>query len=172
MAPGKYACSQVCERWGAEEERHYRPGHHWVFELGMAADGTCIEKSFELPRRSFEVYKGVRFYDGEHAIVVKVWLHRTPAAHGLEFAEWHPTAEDLDPDAPPAELIVNSSELRGVCSVGSQPCSELQKVLPPAFQRPGATWTRGAAVLEAEGAGDATFVLRSDIDNAWRERCE
>ena len=71
MAPGKYACSQVCERWGAEEERHYRPGHHWVFELGMGADGTCIEKSFSLPRRSFEVYKGVRFYDGEHAVVVK-----------------------------------------------------------------------------------------------------
>ena len=105
-------------------------------------------------------------------VVVKVWLHRTAAAHGLEFEEWRPTAEDLDPDAPPAELIVNSSELRGVCSVGSEPRSELQKVLPPAFQGPVASRTRRAAVLEAEGAGDATFVLRSDIDNTWRERCE
>ena len=61
-------------------------------------------------------------HPGEHAIVVKVWLHRTAAAHGLEFEEWRPTAEDLDPDASPAEMIVNSSELRGVCSVGSKSC--------------------------------------------------
>ena len=103
----------------------------------------------------------------------KVWLHRTAAAHGLEFEEWRPTAEDLDPDASPAEMIVNSSELRGVCSVGSEPRSELQKVLPPAFQGPVASRTRRAAVLEAEGAGDATFVLRSDTSTTpgvWRVR--
>ena len=29
-------------------------------------------------------------------------LHRTAAAHGLEFEEWRPTTEDLDPDAPSA----------------------------------------------------------------------
>ena len=60
----------------------------------------------------------------------------------------------------------------GQYSVGSEPRSELQKVLPPAFQGPVASRTRRAAVLKAEGAGDATFVLRSDIDNTWRERCE
>ena len=40
IAPGKYGCVQVRELWGESEERHYRPGHHWVFEFGDAGDGT------------------------------------------------------------------------------------------------------------------------------------
>ena len=40
ISPGKYGCVQVRELWGESEERHYRPGHHWVFEFGDAGDGT------------------------------------------------------------------------------------------------------------------------------------
>eukprot|EP00966_Prymnesium_polylepis_P235790 5453297-Prymnesium_polylepis.1 len=36
IKPGKYGCVQVRELWGQGEERHYRPGHHWVFEFGDA----------------------------------------------------------------------------------------------------------------------------------------
>eukprot|EP00966_Prymnesium_polylepis_P298795 6904581-Prymnesium_polylepis.1 len=68
IAPGKYGCVQVRELWGEGEERHYRPGHHWLFEFGDAGDGTSVEASFSgMPNRSFQVFKGIRFYNGEKA---------------------------------------------------------------------------------------------------------
>ena len=76
-----------------------------------------IEKTFKLARRSWEVYKGVRFYDGEEVIVVKRWLHRLDEdASALTFVDWDPSADELDPDAQPAFMIVNSSELLGIAS--------------------------------------------------------
>ena len=120
IAPGKYGCVQVRELWGTSEERHYRPGHHWLFEFawgcwGLAGDGTSAEKSFSgMAHRSFEVYKGMRFYNGEKALTVKRWLHRMAAdGSGLTFEDWDPSAEDLDPNAQPAFMIVNSSEAAG-----------------------------------------------------------
>jgi hypothetical protein len=178
MAPQKYGCVQVRELWGQSEERHYRPGHHWVFEFGDAGDGTCIEKSFKIAGRSFEIYKGVQFHDGEHAIKVKRWLHRTSDASALTFEAWQPTEGELDPEAPPAEMIVNSSELRGVCTVGTDHRAELRKILPPAFERSDARRynTRRASaanvVQQAETEDGVTYYLREDIDNEWRMRCE
>ena len=43
VKPGVYGCVQVRELW-EEEERHYRPGHFWLFEFGDAGDGTCVEQ--------------------------------------------------------------------------------------------------------------------------------
>ena len=70
IAPGKFGYVQVRELWSTTEERHYRPGHGWLFEFGDAGNGSSIEKTFKLARASssrasWEVYKGVRFYDGE-----------------------------------------------------------------------------------------------------------
>ncbi|KAL1499325.1 hypothetical protein AB1Y20_011533 [Prymnesium parvum] len=64
-----------------------------------------------------DVYKGLRFYNGEKALTVKRWLNRTSAdASGLTFEEWDPISEDdLDPNVQPAFMVVNSSEnVRGV----------------------------------------------------------
>ena len=79
LKPGNYAAVQARERWSTAEDVHLRPGHHWVFELGDAGDGKgCFEKTFKLARRTWEMYKGTRFDDGDEALVdvVKRWLHR------------------------------------------------------------------------------------------------
>ena len=136
----------------------------------MATPATArASKTFTLPRGKFEVFKGVRFYGGDSALVVKRWLHRVDEdASGLTFATWDPTA-DADPEAPPAELIVNSSELRGAGF-------KLVTVRPPALQLPACgvfsrTRTRKATVVELEGVG-VKYVLDVDVDNELRARCE
>ena len=188
IAPGKYGCVQVRELWDQSEERHYRPGHHWLFEFGDAGDGTCIEKSFsEMPARSFQVYKGMRFYNGEKALRVKRWLHRIDADNsGLTFEPWEPREDELDPNAQPAFMIVNSSEVRGVATLGRGPKAELQEILPaplkgvPVVNVGSLVSSRtrrssaAAALLNASNAalGPSSYALRSDVDNTWRERCE
>ena len=59
-----------------EEKKFMRPGHHWLFKLGDAGDGTSCEKKFNLTRRTWEDYKGTRFYNGQQALVVEWWLNR------------------------------------------------------------------------------------------------
>ena len=184
IALGKYGCVQVRELWGTSEERHYRPGHHWLFEFGDAGDGPPVEKRFsEIAHRSFEVYKGMRFYNGEQALTVKRWLHRMDAdKSGLTFEDWDPSEEDLDPNAQPAFMIVNSSELRGVATLGRGPKAELHEILPAALQGvPVATVggpssrTRSADTIQniSPALGPSTYALvRQDVDNSWRERCE
>ena len=94
--PGKWGCVQARELWSTKEEIHYRPGHHWLFEFGHAGNGMCIEKTFKLPPRQFEVYKGVRFYNGDSALVIKRWLHRVavhrapPPRRARHRAKRHP----------------------------------------------------------------------------------
>ena len=185
IKPGKYGCVQVRELWGQGEERHYRPGHHWVFEFGDAGDGTCVEKPFSgMPHRSFQVYKGMRFYNGEKALCVKRWLHRLDAdSSGLTFEDWDPSAEDLDPNVQPAFMIVNSSEVRGVATLGRGAKAELQEIVPAPLQgvpvvslgERGRTRsaTASAAVVNVSPAlGPSSYALHPDIDNKWRERCE
>ena len=176
IAPGKYAYVQVRELWSTTEERHYRPGHGWLCELGDEGDGLCVERTFKLARASssrasWEVYKGVRFYDGEKALTVKRWLHRDDDdASGLTFREWDPSEDELDANAQPAHMIINSSEVRGVAKAGREVKAELREVLPPELEDAGrGPRTRSAGVLAAEGT---VYVLRSDVDNTWRERCE
>lgn len=179
MAPGKFACVQVRELWSTTEERHYRPGHHWVCELGAAADGSCVEKSFDkLPHRSWVVYKGVRFYTGEKAICVKRWLHRIDSdSSGLTFEQWNPLEDEIDPNAQPAFMIVSSSELRGVATLGFSANAEIQEVVSPALQAlrkkvSGRTRAAASRDLSAIDGFHSQFALRPDIDNKWRERCE
>ena len=183
IKPGKYGCVQVRELWGQGEERHYRPGHHWLFEFGDAGDGMCVDKVFSgMPHRSFQVYKGMRFYNGEKALCVKRWLNRIDAdSSGLAFEDWDPSAEDLDPNAQPAFMIVNSSEVRGVATLGRGAKAELQEVLPAPLQAvpvanegvSSRTRLAAAVVLTASSVvGPSSYALRPDIDNKWRERCE
>ena len=170
--PGKWGCVQARELWSTKEEIHLRPGHHWLFEFGDAGDGTCVEtvngqKTFSLPPRKWVEHKGVRFYNGDSALVVRRWLHRVDEdASGLSFVEWDPKAE-ADPEAPPVEMIVNSSELRAAGF-------SLREVLPPALEslaRQGAR-TRGAGLRQLQGMGPTTFVLHVDTDSDLRSRCE
>ena len=186
IKPGRYGCVQVRELWGESEQRHYRPGHYWLFEFGDAGDGTSFERSFtEVPRRSFEVYKGLRFYNCEHALCVKRWLHRIEAdGSGLTFEDWNPSEDDLDPNAQPAFMLVNSSEVRGVATLGSGAKAELQEILPPALQgvplvsSVGRVTTRSRSVAAVQdvsadlGLGPSQYALRPDVDNTWRERSE
>ena len=74
---------------------------------------------------------------------------------------------ELDADAQPAHMIINSREMRGVAKAGREVKAEF---LPPALEDAGrGPRTRSAGVLAAQGM---VYVLRSDLDNTWRERCE
>ena len=79
VKPGKYAYIQADELWSESERKHLRPGHGWVCELGDAGNGSCIKQTFKLAPRSWKELDGVRFYDGEAAIVVRRWFHRVDA---------------------------------------------------------------------------------------------
>ena len=77
------------------------------------------------------------------ALCVKRWLHRLDADEsGLTFEDWDPSEDDLDPNAQPAFMIVNSSEVRGVATLGRGPKAELQEIFPAQLQR-----ARGACAL-------------------------
>ena len=92
VAPGKFCYIQADALWSEKERQHLRPGHGWVAELGDAGDGKgSFEESFSLPPRSWRDYKGTRFYDGESALTIKRWFHRTEDdASGCTFVEWDP----------------------------------------------------------------------------------
>jgi len=68
-----------------EEQKFMRPGHHWLFKFGDAGDGTSCEKKFNLTRRTWEDYKGTRFYNGQQALVVEWWLNRGGRCLGSHF---------------------------------------------------------------------------------------
>ena len=82
-----------------------------------------MEKEFKLGTRQYEEYKGVRFDNGDCALLVDVWLNRVDEdASGLTFEEWDPSA-DTDASEAPVAMIVNSSEL---CASGF----DLREVIP------------------------------------------
>ena len=106
---------------------------------------------------------------------MKRWLHRVDEdASGLTFGDWEPSEDELDPNAQPAFMIVNSSEVRGVATLGREPRAQLQEILPPELEEAAriSGRTRGAAMRQVEGAGPRKYRLREDIDNLRRERCE
>lgn len=141
--------------------------------MGDAGDGTCFEtlsngeKEFKLAARKWVEHKGVRFSNGERAVVVKRWLHRVDEdAAGLTFEEWDPS-KDADPNQPPVAMIINSSELRAAGF-------KLRELLPvelEAAARAGVR-TRGAGLRQLEGMGPTRFLLDVDDDNEFRMRCE
>ena len=109
------------------------------------------------------------------AITVKRWLHRLDEdASGLTFEDWEPGEGELDPNAQPAFMVVNSSEVRGVASLGRDARAQLQELLPPELEGAARVSgrTRAAGVRQVEGAGPRKVRLREDVDNLWRERCE
>jgi hypothetical protein len=65
-----------------------RPGHLRLLKFGkLVGNNRYVEKKFKLGVRKYEEYKGVRFGNGDCALVVDVWQA-------------------------PMAMIVNSSELR------------------------------------------------------------
>ncbi len=91
--PDKWGCVQARELWSPQEERKVRPGHFWLLKFGkVPGSNICVEKKFKLGARKYEEYKGVRFGNGDCALVVDVWLHRVDEdASGLTFEEWDPS---------------------------------------------------------------------------------
>ncbi len=79
-----------------------RPGHFWLLKFGkVPGSNSCVEKRFKLGTRKYEEYKGVRFGNGDCALVVDVWLHRVDEdASGLTFEEWDPSADTDASEAP------------------------------------------------------------------------
>ena len=109
------------------------------------------------------------------AITVKRWLHRLDEdASGLTFEDWEPSEGELNPNAQHAFMIVNSSEVRGVASLGRDARAQLQEILPPELEGAARVSgrTRAAGLRQVEGAGPRKVRLREDMDNLWRERCE
>jgi len=166
--PGAWGFVQTREMWSTDEQIHLRPGHHWLFEFSDGGEGSTCEKLFSLPQlRRGMVYKGTRFYNGDHALRVKRWLHRVVEdASGLTFEEWDPL-KDADDSQTPVPMIINSSEL---CGAGFN----LQEVIPPALEtvaRSGRR-TRSEGLRQLEGMGRKRSVLSGDDDNELRSRCE
>jgi hypothetical protein len=78
VQPGKFGAVQADALWSESERKHLRPGHHWIFEFGDAGgDKGSFLESFKLAPRCWKLYEGTRFYDGEAALKVKRWFHRT-----------------------------------------------------------------------------------------------
>ena len=83
---GVWGCVQVRAQWSTEADAHRRPGHHWLCEFGDAGNGTSCEKEFNLSHRTWEDYRGTRFYKGDCALVIKRGLNRVEEdASGLTF---------------------------------------------------------------------------------------
>ena len=70
-----------------------RPGHFWICKFGTVPGSmSCVEQKFELQGRKWEEYRGTRYYDGDSALVVELWLHRVADdLSGLTFQEWDPS---------------------------------------------------------------------------------
>ncbi len=115
----------------------------WVQVNEVAGSNRCVEKEVKLGTRQCEEYKGVRFGNGDCALLVDVWLHRVDEDDsGLTFEEWDPSADTDDSEAP-VTTIVKSSELRPTGF-------DLREVIH---------WSR-------------RYLLSVDNDNEFRSRCE
>lgn len=166
--PGKFTWVQADVLWSEGERKHLRPGHGWVCELGDAGGGKgCFEETFSLAARSWKLYAGLRFYDGEAALAVRRWFHRTDDdASGCTFVEWDPI-KDAAPGAPPVAMTISSSTLRGIFGP-----DEFKEITPPALDLGVASRTRGrgAGVTELQGMGPIRYGLHVDTDSEMRDR--
>jgi len=150
-----------------EGKQFMRPGHHWLLKFGDAGDGTSCEKKFHLTRRSWEDYKGSRFYNGQQALAVERWLNRVGEdASGLTFEEWNPT-QDADASQPPVAMLINSSELRAAGFTR-------REMIPPALEAAalGGKCRYGTGLCQLQGMGPKRVVLSADNNNEFRSRCE
>ena len=100
--------------------------------------------------------------------MVKRWLNPDPAsdASGLTFVEWDPT-KDANPDAPPVQMIVNASEVRGAgFKLKERMPLELDSSVRVSSRK------RGARVRNMEGMGEKKLVMSTSDDDCIREGCE
>ncbi len=128
------------------------PGHFCLLKFGKVPErNICVEKKFKLGDRKYEEYKGVRFGNGDCALVVDVWLQRVDEDDsGLTFEEWYPSA-DTDASEAPVAMIVDSSEL---CTTGF----DLREVLPLHLEAAcGGQRTRGEALKQIHGMGTSRY---------------
>ena len=154
--------------WSTEEEDHLCPGHFWICKFGTVPGSmSCVEKKFELQTRKWEEYKGTRYYDGDKALVVELWLHRvTDDLSGLTFQEWDPSTGTDDTSAP-VLMFVNSNEM---CVTDFH----LVEVRPPQLDvvTHGGRRTHSVSVRKIQVVGNSKFVLSVENDNDFRSRCE
>ena len=48
-------------------------GHFWLLKFGkVPGSNSCVERKFKLGTRKYEEHKGVRFGNGDYALVVDV----------------------------------------------------------------------------------------------------
>ncbi len=145
-----------------------RPGHFWLLKFGkVPGSNSYVEKKFMLGTRKYEEYKGVRFGNGDCALVLDVWLNRVDEVDsGLTFEEWDPST-DTDASEAPVAMIVNSSELRAAGF-------DLREVIPLQLETSacGARRTHGADLNQIHDMGTRRYVLSVDDDNEFRSRCE
>jgi hypothetical protein len=170
--PDKWGCVQARDLWSPQEERQVRPGHFWLLKFGkVPGRSSCVEKEFKLGTCKYEEHKGVRFGNGDCALVVDVWLHRVDEDDsGLTFEEWDPSA-DTDTSEAPVAMIVNSSEMR---AAGFDLRVTLSEVIPLQLEAVarGPRRTRGATLKQIHGMGTKRYVLSVDNDKEFRSRCE
>lgn len=147
------------------ERRHLRPGHHWVCEFGDAGNGSCEEMACSgMDARAWKLHKGTRYYNGEAAIVVKRWFHRTDDdPSGRTFVEWDPKGPNVAADAPPVAMLFNSIKLRAVFGA-----EDFRQVLPLGTQTRART---GARVQQLEGVGKIRYILQESRDETARDAC-
>jgi hypothetical protein len=166
--PDKWEYVQARELWSPQEERQVSPRHFWMMKFAkVPGSNSCVEKKFKLGTLQYEEYKGVRFDNGDCALLVDVWIHRVDEDDsGLTFEEWDPSLDTEDSEVPVA-MIVNSSEL---CSAGF----DLREVIPLQLESVarGGQRTRGAVLKRIHGMGTRRYVLSVDNDNEFRSRCE
>ena len=149
--PGAWGYVQARDVWSTEEEAHMRPGHFWICKFGTVPGSmSCVEKKFDLQSRKWEEYKGTRYYDGDRALAVELWLHRVADdLSGLTFQEWDPSAGTDNASAPVA-MLVNSSELRAA----DFHLAEVRSLQLNAVSR-GDRRKRGASVRKLQGVGNS-----------------
>jgi len=109
--------------------------------------------------------EGMRCYDGEAALIIKRWFHRTDDdASGCTFVD--PEKETRAPGSPPVAMVINSSTLRGVFGP-----EQFTKIVPPALDLGPSSRTHGAAVVDFAGEGEIRYRLHTDTDSVLRDRC-
>jgi len=114
----------------------------------------------KLTRRSWEDYKGTRFYNGQQALVVEWWLNQVEEdVSSLTFENWFPK-QDADASQPPVAMLINSLELRAAGFT-------LREVIPSALEAAvrGGRRKYGAGLRQLQGMGPKSFVLSADNDN-------
>jgi len=119
-----------------------------------------LREKVQLTCRSWEDYKGTRFYNGQQALVVEWWLNQVEEdVSSLTFENRFPK-QDADASQPPVAMLINSLELRAAGFT-------LREVIPSALEAAvrGGRRKYGADLRQLQGMGPKRFVLSADNHN-------